>query len=90
MSELLDSPCIELLRPRLRMEFTVAEYDSGVRRARPIGAVDELLAHGLVWATGAPRVEKLRTDKFKAPFGRIRIFDQKAYDVQMRQLLGIL
>jgi hypothetical protein len=90
MSELLDSPCIELLRPRLRMEFTVAEYDAGVRRARSIGTVDKLLAHGLVWATGAPAVEELRTEKRQAPFGQVRIFAPGAYDVQMHRLLGIL
>jgi hypothetical protein len=71
------------------MEFTVAEYDAGVRRARAIGHVLKLPLD-LVWADRAPRVENLRMEKRKAPFGRIRICDPVAYDQQMRKLLGIV
>jgi hypothetical protein len=39
----METPCIELIRPRLRMEFTVAEYDSGIRKGRAVGSLDPLV-----------------------------------------------
>jgi hypothetical protein len=88
---LADKPCIALEpgygEPRL---FTVAEYDAGIEKAQWIGSLRGLSFHGVIWARGAPLVERLTSEGHQAEEGRIRICDPEAYDLQMRKLLGIL
>lgn len=86
-----DRPCIAIERSFADSKlFTVAEYDDGLDRSRSIGTVRGLVFHRLIWTRGAPPVERLTPEGVQADEGLIRICDREAYDLQMRQLLGLV
>jgi hypothetical protein len=45
--------------------------------------------HEILWADGAPSVEKLATEWYVAKQARIRVSDPGIYKAQMRRLLGL-
>ena len=89
----LQKPCIEVkVAGEALQTFSVREYEATLRRARSLGSPAARDEEGIRWANDARPSEKLTLEEQQPwMFGpRLRICNWGAYDVQMRQLLGIL
>jgi hypothetical protein len=69
--------------------LSVEEYEYAQGRARRLSNPRARAFHGVAWAVDCPPVERLTDEWQEVGLEQYRIWDREAYDVQMRQLLGI-
>ena len=88
----LETACIQMSGAAEGLKtFSVLEYEEKIAEARRLRTPAAQDAARLGWARFAPSVETLSDPPepgFLAP--RFQVVDREAYDLQMRQLLGIL
>jgi hypothetical protein len=85
-----DRTCIQVKWFRDQLKFlTVDDYEHAQHFARHLSPRGRGF-HGVGWALDCPPVERLTREWQEVDGVKYRIVDREAYDVQMRQLLGIL
>ena len=82
-----NEPCIEVevFPMQNRKSLSVREYDEALRKAQSLSNVRALSFHEVLWAHGAPAVEKLSEDWQSTQEARFRVSDPDAGGVVMVQ-----